>query len=120
MSKPLISTCAQGLSRIVRERLADIGITGKQLGAHCLRATAATIAIAAGASLQEVRELMRHDHTQTTEGYVAWEQIKQGNAHEGLNYRLPNDVRSADEQSGKEAASRGRREASGGQATEAA
>lgn len=88
--KPLASTCAQGLSLIVRERLADIGITGKQLGAHCLRATAATIAIAAGASLQEVRELMRHDWSSTTEGYVAWEQIRHANAQDRLNYRLPN------------------------------
>ncbi|HYO76647.1 MAG TPA: tyrosine-type recombinase/integrase, partial [Thermoanaerobaculia bacterium] len=95
--KPLQSTCAQGLSLIVRERLADIGITGKQLGAHCLRATAATIAIAAGASLQEVRELMRHDWSSTTEGYVAWEQIRHANAQDRLNYRLPSAADGGDE-----------------------
>ena len=87
--KPLIGIEPAALSQVVHRRLADVGITGKRLRAHCLRATAATLAIAAGAQIQEVRELLRHESLQTTQGYIDFEKAKQGNAQDRLTYRLP-------------------------------
>jgi|GEM_PF-4124245 len=87
--KPLVGCEPAALSAVVHRRLADVGITGKRLRAHCLRATAATLAIAAGAQIQEVRLLLRHESLQTTQGYIDFEKAKQGNAQDRLKYRLP-------------------------------
>jgi integrase/recombinase XerD len=87
--KPLVGCEPAALSAVVHRRLADVGITGKRLRAHCLRATAATLAIAAGAQIQEVRQLLRHESLQTTQGYIDFEKAKQADAQDRLNYRLP-------------------------------
>lgn len=56
----------RSISRIVKERLAGIGLGDGRLTAHSLRHTAVTLALQGGATLQEVRSMARHASIDTT------------------------------------------------------
>ena len=58
------------ISRIVKENLKEIGIVGKEFTAHSLRHTFATLALANGASLEEVQDALGHKSINTTMIYV--------------------------------------------------
>jgi integrase/recombinase XerD len=59
---------ASAVSQIVRAACTRAGVP--RVGAHCLRHTAATAMLRAGASLPEVAQVLRHDRLQTTAGYA--------------------------------------------------
>ena len=54
------------LRRIVKDRLRAIGIDSDRLTAHSTRHTAITLALQAGATLQEAQALARHEKIETT------------------------------------------------------
>lgn len=56
----------RSISRIVKEALRNTGLNSSKLTAHSLRHTAITTALLAGASLQEVKEMARHNDINTT------------------------------------------------------
>lgn len=58
------------ISKIVKKYLVGAGIIGKEYTAHSLRHTVATLALAHGASLQEVQEILGHSNIQTTTIYT--------------------------------------------------
>jgi integrase/recombinase XerD len=58
------------ISRIVKERLRDVNIDSERLTAHSLRHTAITLALQAGASIQEAQALGRHSNINTTMIYA--------------------------------------------------
>jgi len=53
------------IRRLVKEYLRGIGLDSEKLTAHSLRHTCITLALKAGASIQEVRELARHSNLNT-------------------------------------------------------
>jgi integrase/recombinase XerD len=59
---------ASAVSQVVRAACTRAGVP--RVGAHCLRHTAATGMLRAGASLPEVAQVLRHDRLQTTAGYA--------------------------------------------------
>lgn len=56
----------RSFSRIIKERLRAIGIDSERLTAHSLRHTAITLALQAGATIQEAQALARHANINTT------------------------------------------------------
>jgi len=54
------------LRRIIKERLRGIGIDSERLTAHSLRHTGITLALQAGATVQEAQALARHANINTT------------------------------------------------------
>jgi site-specific recombinase XerD len=59
----------EAVREIVGRRLPQIGITDRRYGAHGLRATFATLTLAAGAPIQKVARAMGHAKTDTTAAY---------------------------------------------------
>lgn len=59
----------RSISRIVKERLQDIGLNDRLLSAHSLRHTAATLNLLAGGTLEETQQLLRHKSLTTTIRY---------------------------------------------------
>jgi integrase/recombinase XerD len=58
------------ISRLAREGLDAIGLTGKEYTAHSLRHTAGSIMLARGVALEHVKSVLRHKNISTTLGYV--------------------------------------------------
>ena len=58
------------LSRIIKNRLISINLTGKYYSCHSLRHTAATLLIEAGYDLHQVQRFMRHKSPATTQLYT--------------------------------------------------
>lgn len=56
----------RSFSRIAKNALVNAGLNSSKLSAHSLRHTAITTALLAGASLQEVKGMARHDNINTT------------------------------------------------------
>jgi integrase/recombinase XerD len=56
----------RSISRIVKERLKNIGINDRRLTAHSLRHTAITLSMLGGATAQEARTMARHADINTT------------------------------------------------------
>ena len=56
----------RSISRIVKNRLKDMGIIDSRLTAHSLRHTAITLSLLAGATPQEARAMARHSDINTT------------------------------------------------------
>lgn len=69
--RPLTPLNRSSIYGIVNPRLADIGVTGRRYGPHCLRATSAVLAYYAGATIVQVQQLLRHRSVQTTMRYLA-------------------------------------------------
>jgi site-specific recombinase XerD len=55
---------------VVRRALERTGLNPKQKGAHLLRHSLATRLLGSGASLEQIAQLLRHAHPQTTEIYA--------------------------------------------------
>ncbi len=55
---------------MIHSRLLDLGKNGDRYGPHCLRATGATLAWEAGATIIEIQELLRHTSVNTTMRYL--------------------------------------------------
>lgn len=60
----------RSISRIVKNRLEDIGIRDTRITAHSLRHTAITLSLLAGATPQEARAMARHADINTTMIYA--------------------------------------------------
>lgn len=56
----------RSVSRIVKNRLKEIGLNDRRLSAHSLRHTAITLSLLAGATAQEARIMARHADINTT------------------------------------------------------
>jgi integrase len=68
-ARPLPPAAANAVRDRVRVRLAEIGVTGRKLGPHRLRATAATLAYQASADPVAIQRLMNHRSVDTTFRY---------------------------------------------------
>jgi integrase/recombinase XerD len=60
----------QSLRASVKTRLTDIGVFSSRISAHSLRHTFATMALANGATIEQVRDTLRHASIATTQIYV--------------------------------------------------
>jgi site-specific recombinase XerD len=60
----------QSLRTNVKTRLMDIGVFSSRISAHSLRHTFATMALANGATIEQVRDTLRHASIATTQIYV--------------------------------------------------
>jgi integrase/recombinase XerD len=60
----------QSLRLSVKKRLTDIGVFSARISAHSLRHTFATMALANGATIEQVRDTLRHLSITTTQIYV--------------------------------------------------
>ena len=60
----------RSISRIVKDNLRKVGIDSSRITAHSLRHTAITLALQAGASIQEAQALGRHANINTTMIYA--------------------------------------------------
>jgi integrase/recombinase XerC/integrase/recombinase XerD len=60
----------QSLRLVVKKRLTDIGVFSSRISAHSLRHTFATMALANGATIEQVRDTLRHANIATTQIYV--------------------------------------------------
>jgi len=60
----------RSISRIVKNRLIEIGIDNERITAHSLRHTAITFVLLAGGTLQEAQTLARHSKITTTQIYA--------------------------------------------------
>jgi site-specific recombinase XerD len=58
------------IRRIVKEVFQGAGVSSSKITAHSTRHTAVTLALKAGASIQEVQALARHASIATTQGYA--------------------------------------------------
>ncbi len=58
------------ISKIIKNGLRAIGINHRKFTAHSLRHTAGTTAIEAGATIDQVQDMLRHADRKTTEGYL--------------------------------------------------
>lgn len=56
----------KSLSRIIKQRMRDIGIDSERVTAHSLRHTAATTLLANGVALPDVQNLLAHKDIKTT------------------------------------------------------
>ena len=65
-SAALVPISRAGLFSMVRRRLDDLGVTGKKVGSHRLRKTAATLAWQAGVDPTIIQGLLDHEHLSTT------------------------------------------------------
>lgn len=72
----------RSISRIVKERLVDIGLDSERLTAHSLRHTAATLNLLNGATTEETQQLLGHKNINTTLIYShALERAKNNSEH---------------------------------------
>lgn len=72
----------RSISRIVKERLKDIGLDSERLTAHSLRHTAATLNLLNGATAEETQQLLGHKNINTTLIYShALERAKNNSEH---------------------------------------
>lgn len=55
---------------MVTRRLRDVGLTGDRMSPHALRASGAVLAYHGGASLVEIKKLLRHSSMETTMRYL--------------------------------------------------
>ena len=62
-------TC-RGVEKIIEKMLLSAGLSGKGYSPHKLRHTAATLMHDAGADVLELKEILGHEHTDTTEIYT--------------------------------------------------
>lgn len=62
--------CSRTISQIVKRALVGAGFDSPRLTAHSLRHTAVTLALMAGASLQEAQQYARHRRIETTQIYA--------------------------------------------------
>ena len=62
--------CSRTVSQIVKRALVNAGFDSPRLTAHSLRHTAVTLALMAGASLQEAQQYARHSRIETTQIYA--------------------------------------------------
>jgi integrase/recombinase XerC/integrase/recombinase XerD len=62
----------RSISKIAKDRLNEIGLTGRTFSAHGLRHTAGTNGLRAGLSLDRVAGLLGHSSTETTKMYVSY------------------------------------------------
>lgn len=62
----------RAVSKIAKDRLTEIGLTGRTFSAHGLRHTAGTNGLRAGLSLDKVASLLGHTSTETTKQYVTY------------------------------------------------
>jgi integrase/recombinase XerC/integrase/recombinase XerD len=60
----------QSLRLIVKTRLMTVGVFSSRVSAHSLRHTFATLALANGATIEQVRDALRHASITTTQIYV--------------------------------------------------
>ena len=60
----------QSLRLVVKKRLTDIGVFSSRISAHSLRHTFATMALANGATIEQVRDTLRHANIATTQIYI--------------------------------------------------
>ena len=58
------------ISRIVRNKMKEVGIKTKRISAHSLRHTYGVLAIQSGVSLHELQISMRHSTPSTTQVYL--------------------------------------------------
>jgi hypothetical protein len=58
------------LSGIVKRRFHEAGMDGRRMAANVLRATSATIAHEAGASIEEIQHTLVHASPAMTETYI--------------------------------------------------
>ena len=61
---------AHSISRIIKTALRNIGLNSERLTAHSLRHTTATLNIKLGGSLEDTREILRHENANTTLIYI--------------------------------------------------
>jgi len=83
------------LSRLIKQRLRQAGITSRRITAHSLRHTFGVLAMEAGASLYEVQLAMRHSSPTTTQVYLGdIEQTKRqaGGPEKKLNHLLKHNT----------------------------
>ena len=62
--------CSRTVSQIVKRALVGAGFDSPSLTAHSLRHTAVTLALMAGATLQEAQQYARHSQIETTQIYA--------------------------------------------------
>ncbi len=62
--------CSRSVSQIVKQAMITAGFNSSRLTAHSLRHSAVTLALLAGASLQEVQQFARHRRIETTQMYA--------------------------------------------------
>lgn len=62
---------AQSIARIVKQYMAIIGVTGKGITCHSLRHTAAILSLKAGATIDEVQQMLGHTSIETTKIYLS-------------------------------------------------
>jgi integrase/recombinase XerD len=65
---PLRSVSGKGVTMMVRRRAVNVGLPG--VSAHHLRHTLASEMLLAGGSLQEIGQVLRHQHPETTAIYA--------------------------------------------------
>ena len=58
------------VEQIIEARLKACGLSGKGISVHKLRHTAATLLYEGGADVLELKEILGHEHTSTTEIYT--------------------------------------------------
>ncbi len=68
--QPLAAIARRSVHHMVVARLADVGLEQDRLAPHALRATGAVLAFRAGASIIEIKELLRHSSVDTTMRYL--------------------------------------------------
>ena len=68
--RPLTAICRGSVYTMVTTRLADVGLEQDRLAPHALRATCAVLAFRAGATIIEIKELLRHSSVETTMRYL--------------------------------------------------
>lgn len=60
----------RAVQKIIEEELRDAGLSGQGYSVHKLRHTAATLLYEGGADILELKEILGHEHTTTTEIYT--------------------------------------------------
>lgn len=60
----------RAVQNIIQEELRDAGLSGQGYSVHKLRHTAATLLYEGGADILELKEILGHEHTTTTEIYT--------------------------------------------------
>ena len=87
--EPLRPLSRPTVYQVVVDRFAQIGLTGPRMGPHALRATGATLAYEAGASLIECQRLLRHASIETTRRfYIKRIDEKGGDAMAKMPFRV--------------------------------
>lgn len=82
----------RAISRIVKDALSGIGINDPHITAHSLRHTAVTLALEAGASVQEAQAMARHRNISTTMIYAHNLDRMKANAERSIDSYLAGNV----------------------------